>query len=150
MKSLRRIVIAHRRALLAFVLAAVGMQALVPAGLMVAPSPGHFAQIILCPQTHPLARAYAATAPAGAAAMHAAMGHGPTSDDSFDPAPSAAASSQTCAFAGLALAALPPDRGDLPVLLPAEQAAPHHALRRLHLAAAAYLRPPLRAPPALI
>lgn len=170
MKLLRTLSPAHCRALLAFVLAAMWMQALVPAGLMVAPTGAHGAQIILCPQTHPLARALAARskAPADAemAALHAAMGHGPMDHGAMDhgamghapaapddpaPAPSAAPSPSPCAFAGAgALAALLPERSDVPAALLAPPTLPPTALQPLLLAATPRLRPPLRAPPALI
>lgn len=152
------------RALLAFVVTALAMQAIVPAGLMLVPESGQGARIILCPQAHPLARAltgtFATRAEAGMAALHAAMGHGAMdhaamghsgAPDDPEPAPSAAPASQSCAFAGAgALAALLPDRSapalallpasDLPPTMPAE----------LRLAQPPRLRPPLRAPPVLI
>ena len=169
---------ARRRALLAFVLAALGMNALVPAGTMIAPAPEHGARIILCPQTHPLARALAAQAPAAGdmAALHAAMGHGAAHEahDGHgghgghhaamdhaamghaaaapdDPGPgSAAAPAQSCAFAGLALAAILAERSEAPSAplppLPEQLA----FAERWQLVAPAHLRPPLRAPPSLI
>jgi hypothetical protein len=109
MKILRCLSLTHSRALMVFALSALAMQALVPAGLMVAPAGGHGAQIVLCPQTHPLARAAAANAADDLAAMHAkmghgsmdhaAMGHGPAGPDDPVPASSAASSGQTCAVA---------------------------------------------------
>jgi hypothetical protein len=165
----RHLVKAQGRTLLSFVLAALAMQALVPAGLMVAPVAGHGAQIILCPQTHPLARAAAEQASAAQTAMtemhaamghampmhgmvdHAAMGHGPAAPDEGAPASAAGSPAQSCAFAGAgALAALLPDDG---AALPASQAqtpAPALALAPLRLAQPQRLRPPLRAPPALV
>jgi len=163
MRLLRPFTQAHRRALLAFVLAALGMQALVPAGLMLAPSAGHGAAIILCPQTHPLARALgggAEASDADMAALHAAMGHGsmdhaamghaPASEDDSSPSSAAGNSGQTCAFAGAALAGLLPDRAEPPVLLAAQRNTTPPQLHPLGLATPAHLRPPLRAPPALI
>lgn len=142
---------AHRRAVLGFVLAALGMQALVPAGLMVTPAPGYGAQIILCPQTHPLARAAAAQASAETAAMHAAMGHQPAPDDDAAPVQSTASSAQSCAFAGAgALAGLLPDQPVAHTPLAPHQSTAPEPLRQLHLVATYRLRPPLRAPPALI
>ena len=162
MKLLRTLCSAHYRALLAFVLAALGMQALIPAGLMLAPSAGHGAQIILCPQTHPLARALASRPDVDArtAAIHAAMGHGPmdhaamghapAAPDEPAPAPSAAPASSACAFAGAgALAALLPERSDAPAALLEPPALPPATLQPLRLATTPRLRPPLRAPPAL-
>lgn len=161
MKLLRSLSLAQSRVLMAFALAALAMQALVPAGLMVAPAAGHGAQIVLCPQTHPLARALAADAADELAAMHAAMGHGgmdhaamghgPAGPDDADPASSAASQGQSCAFAGAgALAGLLPDREDLSAARPREAARSLLALQPFGLIAPARLRPPLRAPPTLI
>ncbi len=145
---------------MAFVLAALAMQALVPAGLMVAPAAGHGAQIVLCPQSHPLAHLLARAAakqPSDALAAshtatdqavidHAAMGHAPAADD--DSAPSAAAKAQSCAFAGAgALAGL---LADPPRLIPpvaAGIAAKAQLTRQFQLTPISHLRPPLRAPP---
>jgi hypothetical protein len=174
MNLLRHLASFHARALLAFAVAALGMQALVPAGLMVTPAQDHFASIILCPETNPLARAAAKREAKADGALHAAMGHGaradhahdhhhaatppidhvamghgPASDDRDTPA-SAAGNSGACAFSGLALAGLLTERSDLPTALLAwlpEQFAPP---QRLQLVAPAYLRPPLRGPPLLI
>lgn len=169
MKLLRCLSSAHSRALLAFVLAALAMQGIVPAGLMVVPATGHGAQIILCPQTHPLARALIAQPDASAdvevAAMHVAMGHGDidhaaTGHDAMDhsnapvdpiPASSDAPAAQSCAFSGAgALAAMLPERRDAPSAI---AVAPEHvptALVELRLDQSPRLRPPLRAPPVLI
>lgn len=169
MKLLRYLSPAHSCALLAFVLAALAMQATVPAGLMVVPASGHGAQIILCPQTHPLARALAAQPDASAdaetaalhagmdhgdmdhAAMgHAAMGHSSAPDDPV-PASSAAPAPQSCAFSGAgALATMLPERSEVPSTI---AAAPEHALTalvELRLGHPPRLRPPLRAPPVLV
>ena len=168
MRPLHHLSQARRRALMAFVLAVVGMQALIPAGVMLAPAQEHLAQIILCPQTHPLGRAMAAAGDADMARLHAAMGHGPAepaahhagmdhaaighapapADDSA-PATQTASPAQSCAFSGLALAGLLPDRADppappSPALVPAQV-----PLGTLVLSAPDYLRPPLRGPPAL-
>jgi hypothetical protein len=170
MIALRYLIAARRRALLAFVLAALGMNALVPAGTMIAPTGEQGASIILCPQTHPLARALRASADPDMAALHAAMGHGEhmaadmdhaamghtmppaDDDDAPDPAPSSgtAAPGQACAFAGLALAALLAEQSLAPSILPPPLPEPLALLARLQLVAPAHLRPPLRAPPALI
>jgi hypothetical protein len=157
----------HR--LMALVLAALAMQALVPAGLMIAPVAGHGAQITLCPQTHPLARAAAqkaSDAQADMAAMHAAMGHampahgmvdhaamghGPAAPDDGAPAAAAGSPAQSCAFAGAgALAAVLPDDGTHITAQAAQSPAPPLPLAPLRLAAPPHLRPPLRGPPALI
>ena len=173
---------ARRRALLALVLAALGMNALVPAGTMIAPLSEHGARIILCPQTHPLARAIAAQASAAGdmAALHAAMGHGAAHDGhdghdghgdhhaamdhaamghaaaapddaAPDPAPgSTAAPAQSCAFVGLALAAILAERSEAPSAPLPPLPEPLAFAERWQLVAPAHLRPPLRAPPSLI
>lgn len=175
MTALRHFMAVRRRALLALVLAALGMNALVPAGTMIAPAGDRFAAIILCPDTHPLARAFAAKLPAELAALHAAMGHGPTdhagidhaamghaamghtsaapaNDSANDPADQPASTSaapQSCAFTGLALAALLPDRNDNSAAAVAMAPALPARMAAWAVAAPAHLRPPLRAPPAL-
>lgn len=133
---------------------------------MIAPAGEHFGGIILCPETHPLARAAAAKAAPDMAAFHAAMGHSPVSHAGRDhaamghagpladnPAPepsSTAANLQTCAFAGLALAALLPDRDEVSALLQTSAQGPPVSLAAFILSLPAHLRPPLRGPPVLI
>lgn len=165
----RHLVQAQGRALLGFVLAALAMQALLPAGLMVAPAAAHGVQITLCPQTHPLARAAAEQAADHNAAMaamhaamghaamghapmdHAAMGHAPASPDDETPPSSAGSPAQSCPFAGAgALAGLLPEDGASLAVPRAEPLAPPLPLQPLRLATPPRLRPPLRAPPALI
>jgi hypothetical protein len=199
MNILRPLMQAHRRKMLALVLAALGMIGVLPAGTMIAPAGAQGGGVILCPQTHPLARALAARSAdaqdggepaAQMAALHAALGHGPASPSAHDsghhagheadhhggdhgaplpavdhaamghhapapadPAPdpqSTAAPAQSCAFAGLALAALLSERSEAPSALLAPLPEPPSFLERLRLVAPAHLRPPLRAPPALI
>jgi hypothetical protein len=169
MKLLRFLSPAHSRALLAFVLAALAMQGIVPAGLMVVPASGQGAQIILCPQTHPLARALAAQPDASAdaemAALHAAMGHGEmdhaameraavdhsSAPDDPVPASSAAPAAQSCAFSGAgALAAMLSEHSEAPSAIAVAPEHAHTALVELRLADPPRLRPPLRAPPVLI
>jgi hypothetical protein len=189
MGLLRTLTKANGRKLLSFVLAALAMQALVPAGVMLSPAPAHGAQITLCPQTHPLARAAAEKAAdhsAAMAAMHAAMGHGPmggagmgdagmdhaymghaamdagmvdhaamghapASPEDDAPAASAGSPAQSCPFAGAgALAGLLPEDRPALTALRAEPPAPLLPLQPLRLAEPPRLRPPLRAPPALI
>lgn len=148
--------------LLSFVLTALAMQALMPAGVMIAPAAGQAAQITLCPQTHPLARTATQRASAEMAEMaamhaamghavmdHAAMGHGPASPDGQTPA--AASAGQSCAFAGAgALAALLPVFLDARVGPVAEPPASALPLAPLRLTEPPRLRPPLRGPPVLI
>lgn len=169
MGQLRTLVETRSRQLLSLVLAALAMQALMPAGLMIAPAAGRGAQIILCPQTHPLARAAAQAAsnaqaemaamhaamghamPAHGAPDHAAMGHGPPSPDDGAPASAAGSSAQSCAFAGAGgLAGLLPGHVEPGAAQQADPLAAALPLQALRLAEPARLRPPLRAPPALI
>lgn len=173
MNALRHLLAQQRRTLLAFVLAALGMNALVPAGTMITPTGGHGAAIILCPETHPLARALGTAKAPDKAALHAAMGHGdphardpaamdhramdhaamghaakPQDDPDQLPDPMGqSAPAQSCAFAGFGLAALPiADNVVFPEFsAPLPEPLAHFA--RLQLVAPAYLRPPLRAPP---
>jgi hypothetical protein len=174
---------------LSFALAALAMQALLPAGLMVSPSAAHGAAITLCPQTHPLARAAAekaaadsaSTEDAAMAAMHAALGHAsmghagmehaamghaatdagavdhaamghmPASPDDETPASSAGSPAQSCAFAGAgALAGLLPETDTVLTAPRAEPPAPPQPMQPQRMAEPPRLRPPLRAPPALI
>lgn len=169
MKLLRSLSFVRSRALLAFALAALVVQALIPAGLMVAPSAKHGVQIVLCPQTHPLARALTAKSVAQVnaemAAFHAAMGHGEiatgvtgqagtshtSAPDEPVPASSAAPAAQPCAFSGAgALAAMLPERGEAPSTLDTMPDLVPAGLKELRLAHPPRLRPPLRAPPVLI
>lgn len=169
MRQLRSLFQAHHRKLLSLVLTALAMQALMPAGLMIAPAAGHGAQITLCPQTHPLARAAAEKAfdaeaemaamhaamghamPDHGALDHAAMGHGPVSSDDAAPASAAGSPAQSCAFAGAgALAGLLPDDAAFIAARQAEKPAPALPMQSLRLAEPQRLRPPLRAPPLLV
>lgn len=164
MGQLRTLIKARGRRMLSFMLAALAMQALVPAGVMLSPAPAHGAQVTLCPQTHPLARAAAEKASDAQAAMaemhaamghamidHAAMGHGPASADDDAPASAAASAGQSCAFAGAGgFAGLLPDHNALADALRAEPPVPPLPLQPLRLAAPPRLRPPLRGPPVQI
>ena len=151
MRHLRHLSLVNCRALLTFVLAALAMQAFVPAGLMVVPAQGYGAQITLCPQTHPLARAAAHKESAKIAAMHAAMGHAPASPDEPASGSSTASSGQSCAFAGAgALAGFLPEHSSDFTRQTTERALPVAALQTLRLSRPPRLRPPLRAPPNLI
>jgi hypothetical protein len=174
MNLLRHLALLNARVLLAFAVAALAMQALVPAGLMVAPAQDHFASVILCPETHPLARAAAEreqTPPSALLAAidhgahadhqhhdhhasassidHAAMGHGVPSDDGDTPA-SAASNSGPCAFSGLSLAGLLTERSYVPSAIPPPLPEQFALPQRFELVAPAHLRPPLRGPPLLI
>ena len=169
MNPLRFLFLANPRTLLAFVVAALAVQATVPAGLMIVPATEHGAQFILCPQSHPLARALSAQSDDQAdtemAAFHAVMGHGDMghavmdhaamghsgAPDDPDPAPSAAPVSQSCAFAGGgALAALLADRTEALSARLVAPDLPPAVVVNLRLAHPPHLRPPLRGPPVLI
>lgn len=138
--------------MLVLILAALGMSALVPAGMMIAPSNDHFVAITLCPETHPLARAVQAQAAEvetddQAASHHAAMGHG--SGGESEPSPTSLQASGDCAFSLLAFAALAPDDA---VSLTAGAQRPQLLANRLDalaLPVSGHLRPPSRAPPYL-
>ncbi len=199
MSRVRSLMLTHRRMMVALALLALGMIGVLPAGTMLAPAGAQGPGVILCPQTHPLARALAARsaaaqdggeAAAQIAALHAAMGHGPAhhtphysghhsgheadhhggdhgaptgatdhaamghhAPAPHDPAPdpqNTAAPPQSCAFAGLALAALLSERSEAPSALLAPLPEPPSFLERSRLVQPAHLRPPLRAPPWLI
>ncbi|MEA1619007.1 hypothetical protein SOQ14_08750 [Erythrobacter sp. T5W1-R] len=154
------------------------MNALVPAGTMIMQTGGYDAEIILCPETHPLARALGTAKAPDKAALHAAMGHGdlherdpdamdhhgmghhgmdhaamghaaePQDDPAQLPDPMGqSAPAQSCAFAGLGLAALPIADNVVIPEFSATLPEPLAHFARLQLVAPAYLRPPLRAPP---
>ncbi len=147
--------------MIAILLLAFGLNVLSPTGYMIAVGKGGLPTISVCPETHPLARAVAASREGHAAhdsmAMdhadmdhasmdHAAMGHG----DDGDTSPSAANNGH-CALAGVAKIAL----HSIDENLLAEEAA-HvvllglKAIRPIALPAQPYLRPPLRGPPPAI
>jgi len=161
MKFPRHVLLVNYRALLTLVLAALAMQAFVPAGLMIVPAQGFGAQITLCPQTHPLARTAGVKASAEIAAMHAAMGHGPVDHAAMGHTPaspdepasgsSTASSAQSCAFAGAgALSGLMPEHGTDSARQTVEHALLPVPLQTLRLPDRLRLRPPLRAPPVLV
>lgn len=149
MTRLRNPSLLKGRLLLALVSVALGMNAFIPAGYMVAPSSSHFLAVTLCPETNPLARAaMAAEGPshsADAGSHHAAMGHhGPTSDDN---APASGRANVDCAFSALAFAGnLPEQTG--PDVISLERARVLSApLKSLKVSPGRHLRPPLRGPP---
>ncbi|MBH1945424.1 hypothetical protein I5L01_14445 [Erythrobacter sp. YJ-T3-07] len=142
--------------LLAFVL-----NALAPSGYMIARTQGGLPAVVVCPETHPLARAVEASRERngmhdGMAMDHAAMGHtvvdhaamGHASDDGTAPT---ATDKGHCALAGVAKLAL---HSPGEALLAAEMAYAVllglKAIRPLALRAPPHLRPPLRGPPPAI
>ena len=136
MKPLRRLARLHYRAMLAFVLVVLGVQALVPAGFMLSAGGERFLTVTICADASDTPRQ-----------MRIAI---PNTDDTGGPSSKADEKRQPCAFSGLGHAAL---GGADPVLLAAALAfillvafAPLHALP---LRGMAFLRPPLRGPPLL-
>lgn len=157
----------RRNATLFFALAlsVLGFNAIIPAGHMLAPSAVHFVSVVPCPSTNALARAFAAEADRadGMAATqidhaamghggmdHAAMGHHPSpANDADGDAPGASQPKVDCAFSSLAFAAtLPVKPGIEHSALVASRSA-DLPLPILALVRSRYLRPPLRAPPAI-
>lgn len=147
----RHSLLSRTRALLTLVLMALGVNALVPAGYMVAPTASQGIAVTLCPETHPLARAvavaegYAQPDDAASHAHHAAMGH--DTAPAHDGEPATAATGTDCAFSALAFA------GDIPAQ-PETSAAPLERaeaalipLKAFAVAPSRHLRPPLRGPP---
>jgi len=137
-----------RLAVLALLLAGLGLNSLAPAGYMIAPSASGWLTVVVCPETNALSR-LAASPPADMhivdqAVDHAAMGHGQESDSGS----TSAAKAKDCAFGGtLKLTTGPVD----PELLVAAilfvlllGLAPS---RPIFVNARPYLRPPLRGPP---
>tara|TARA_B100000749_G_scaffold194355_1_gene150860 strand:- start:624 stop:1067 length:444 start_codon:yes stop_codon:yes gene_type:complete len=147
--------------MISILLLAFGLNVLAPSGYMIGAADGGFPTISVCPETHPLARAVAASrerhemhgdmamdhaAMDHASMDHAAMGHG----DDGDTSPSAS-STRHCELAGVAKIALHCVDADLlagemayAVLLGLKAIAP------IALPAQPYLRPPLRGPPPAI
>ena len=134
---------------LALLLAALGMNAIVPAGHMVAPSTTHFVTIDPCPETNALYRALASAKihePAAPTALdHAAMGHHTPPLD--DEQPASTASKADCAFSALAFAGMLPEKPVEFASAPGGIGPDARPLPTLALAPVRHLRPPLRAPP---
>ena len=161
--------------MIAILLLAFGVNVLAPAGYMIAPGHGGLPTIAVCPETHPLARAVAASsatpqahdgmatdhAAVGHAVVdHAAMGHHAMSPDAMEPdavgpddddyAP-LTANDGHCALASAAKTAL----HSVDEALLAEEVAYAvllglRPIRPLALPAQPHLRPPLRGPPPAI
>ena len=139
--------------MLSILLLAFGVNVLAPSGYMITAGTGGLPTISVCPETHPLARAVAASrerheartsmAMDHAAMDHAAMGH--ADDEGTAPV---AADDEHCALAGAAKLAfhsadesLLAEERVYAVLLGLA------AIRPLALPALPHLRPPLRGPP---
>tara|TARA_R100001129_G_scaffold174078_1_gene146144 strand:- start:750 stop:1208 length:459 start_codon:yes stop_codon:yes gene_type:complete len=152
--------------MLAVLMLAFGLNALAPAGYMIAAGAHGLPSVSICPETHPLARAVAASrerhemadgmamdhaemdhATVDHATMdHAAMGHA----DDGDSAPTASNTGH-CMLAGAAKLAvhsvdeqLLADEAAFAVMLGLQE------IRPLALPAHPHLRPPLRGPPSAI
>lgn len=140
-----------RFAIIVLLFAGLGLNALAPAGYMIAPSATGWPVIVMCPQTHPLARLMALAARDNGSATttsvdHAAMGHG---DD--DSNPLAAQHNEDCAFSlALHLATGPIDSELLAALIAFILLLGLIAASRIVIRPSRYLRPPLRGPPVRI
>lgn len=166
MVSFRDISLLRLRMLLVLFATAFSINAFVPVGHMLAPSGSHLINVVPCPSTNPLVRAFAQIEDAAEVVDHAAMDHGdmvhampkggvdhaamghhvPSPDD--EAPPTSVQSGNVCAFSSLAFAATLPEK---PVLLLIKSGkGPELAppLPALTLSPARYLRPPLRGPPA--
>ena len=142
--------------MISILLLAFGLNVLAPSGYMIMATEGGLPSISVCPETHPLARAVAASRERHqmddamsmdhASMDHAAMGHG----DDGDTSPSASSTGH-CELAGVAKIAL----NSVDEALLAEEMAYAvllglKAIRPLALPQQPYLRPPLRGPPPAI
>lgn len=134
--------------LLAFALAVLGLNAIIPTGYMIVPSATHVLAIVPCPSTNELARIVPATAEPHAAVDHMAMGHHEAGTTEAGESPPASAQPDLdCAFSALSLAAMLPDRVALHGSGFAVDPPDAALLPTLLVEPLRYLRPPLRAPP---
>ncbi len=137
--------------MLALIMSALGMNALIPTGYMLAPSGDGSIAVTACPTTNALARSLAERdALADDGIDHAAMGHVVAgSDDDGDKGSGLASPSKDCAFSALASGATLPDAVgfDWRAAVGSDLATPE--LKAFPTQPARYLRPPLRAPPLL-
>lgn len=137
------------RLLLTLAMMALGMNAFIPAGYMVAPSSSHLFAVTMCPQTNPLARAVAHTEGSAQtgdmASVHAAMGHHVSSPD--DETPAAGRADVDCAFSALAAAGDIPEQPQFIFSLIEASLASAIPLPALLITRESKLRPPLRGPP---
>lgn len=147
--------------MISILLLAFGLNVIAPSGYMIAAANDGLPTVSVCPETHPLARAVAASrerreredgmamdhASMDHASMdHAAMGHGDEGDTS-----SPNANDGHCALAGAAkLAVHSVDENLLAEEMAYAILLGLKAIRPLALPAQQYLRPPLRGPPPAI
>lgn len=156
MQHLRTMIQFRGRLLLALVLAALGMNALVPAGYMIAPSAAHGFAVVVCPNSNPLAQYAAASTDAEAQVDHAAMGHHVAGADHGEPGDnglegsSAASPKADCAFSAIASAATLPEKPALESIAIVRTRALLAKLQVPDVARRPYIQPPLRGPPSLI
>lgn len=137
--------------MLALILSALGMNALIPTGYMLAPSADGSIAVTACPTTNALARSLAERdALADDGIDHAAMGHVVEgSDDDSDKGSGLASPSKDCAFSALASGATLPDAVGFDWLAAVESDLTAPELQAFATRPARYLRPPLRGPPLL-
>ena len=142
--------------MISVLLLAFALNALAPAGYMIAAGEHGLPTVSVCPETHPLARAVAASregqqsddgmAMDHASMDHAAMGHG----DEGDTTPTASNGGH-CTLAGAAkLAVHSPDETVLAGEIAYVVMLGLRPIRALSLPARPHLRPPLRGPPPAI
>lgn len=130
-------------AVFALLLAGLGLNSLAPAGYMIAPSASGLPTVVVCPETHALARLAGLTSADTHTVNHAAMGHG-----SEDNSTSSSSQAKDCAFGGtLKLATGPIDPELLVAAIVFALLLGLAPISPLLVNARPYLRPPLRGPP---
>ena len=156
MQQLRNMIRFRGKILLAMVVAALGMNALMPAGYMIAPSAAHGFAVTLCPKSNPLAQYAAAPTDSDAEIDHAAMGHDvadAAQDDMGEGGhhgSSASSPKADCAFSAIAAAATLPEKPALEAIAIVRTRALLAKPQVPDVARRPYLQPPLRGPPILI
>ena len=148
---MRRSYQAYGPVLLVLILSALGMNALIPAGYMLAPTADGFVAVTACQTTNVLARSLAERDALGADGIdHAAMGHVVSGADGDKEEGSGLSSpSKDCAFSALASGATLPDPVDFDWLAALGGSLEPPGLQAISTEPARYLRPPLRGPPLL-
>lgn len=135
-------------ALLGMALCVLSLNAIIPSGYMIVPSPTHVFAVVPCPSSNELARLTAAKPGHHEQVDHAAMGHHmPDQAERDGTPPDASQPDPDCAFSALSMAALlpgtvAPENSEFPVEFLDEARLP-----ALAVSLPRYLRPPLRAPP---
>lgn len=136
---------------IAILLAGLTLNFLAPIGYMVAPSPAGWPSVVVCPETHPLARLAGPVSETRGAHTgkhtgtmdHAAMGH----EQGGDTTPSSS-QSKDCAFSGaLDLTAGAIDPGLLSATIVYLLLLGIASSRPVIITERRYMRPPLRGPP---